>query len=903
VFRAGVELLTVDATVVDRDGRQVTDLGPAEFVVEVDGDPRPVVSAEYVRLVEDRPPGAPRKATVRPPSPDDAFFSTNAGRLTPGRLILLIVDEGNIRAGQGRQMMRSAVKFVDALSPDDRLAMVAIPFGARVDFTTNHERIREVLLQTVGQAAPYKGRFYISLSEAIATVEHSDMNLREQLMLRECGGALLSVLEATRCEIEVEQEAGEVVSHQRQQTQNSLRGIRDVLRSLAALEGPKSVILISEGLVLDSLGGDVDDIAALAADVRASLDVMLLDVPPIDASERERPTTPREDRDRQVEGLESLAGLARGGLHRIITTGDNAFGRVLQSIEGYYLIAVEARPNDRDGRRHRINVRTNRRGVRVYSRRGFLAPTSPGATSPAEAVKRALGAPLTINELPMRIATWTYKEPGGSRVRLVFTTEVDRNPEQALEYTTGLIVVDRDNRAVVANIEPRTFSPSEADAGRAVYSGSVVLAAGTYLLRVAVADSDGRLGSVERKLDAWQMNTTGLTVGDLMLAPSGAEPPARAVAAIEPHVASGQLAAMMEIYSPNLQKLDGLQATLDVLAGENARPLTSVPMRIGAGSSPEVGVLIGMLNTTALPPGRYLARAVVSQGGKPQGHLVRPFRVVGAAASADTAAAVIPASLPPDLLSAMLATLPGVDGTELVEPSVMTAVLSAAERARPGAKAALAMARGGKLGPAALEALTSGDQVVAAFLRGLEFFAQGQLDRAAQQLQIAMQQAPGFAPARLYLGATLARARRHREGASLLQSITDETAAAAPVTRMAGLSWLHAGDARLAIAALEKTPADPVAARALALAYVASGRPGDALPLLARHLDQHPKDQDALLAAVYATYAMHAPRPRGETLAADSARAQAWARAYATQKGVHQGLVDAWIAYLKGPNP
>ena len=31
--------------------------------------------------------------------------------------------------------------------------------------------------------------------------------------------------------------------------------MREVLRSLAALEGPKSVILISEGLVLDGLGG------------------------------------------------------------------------------------------------------------------------------------------------------------------------------------------------------------------------------------------------------------------------------------------------------------------------------------------------------------------------------------------------------------------------------------------------------------------------------------------------------------------------------------------------------------------------------------------------------------------------------------------------------------------------
>jgi hypothetical protein len=103
---------------------------------------------------------------------------------------------------------------------------------------------------------------------------------------------------------------------------------------------------------------------------------MLLDVPAVDVSESQRPTTPREDRDRQTEGLESLAGLARGALHRVITSGDSAFVRVMRSIAGHYLLAVEARPRDRDGRRHRIQVKlNNRRGATIYSRRGFLATT------------------------------------------------------------------------------------------------------------------------------------------------------------------------------------------------------------------------------------------------------------------------------------------------------------------------------------------------------------------------------------------------------------------------------------------------------------------------------------------------------------------------------------------------
>jgi len=273
--------------------------------------------------------------------------------------------------------------------------------------------------------------------------------------------------------------------------------------------------------------------------------------------------------------------------------------------------------------------------------------------------------------------------------------------------------------------------------------------------------------------------------------------------------------------------------------------------------------------------------------------------------SGDTAAGAadpmlsLPSALSPELRGAMLANLPVVDRQELLASPVMNAVLAATERARPAAKGALASARTGKFGPAALEALAAGDQAVAAFLRGVDFFSQGLMDRALQQFQIAIQQAPGLAPARLFLGAALADSNKHREAAGLLQSVSADVAGAAPVARMAGLSWLHAGDAALAIETLEKAGADSITTRLLALAFVIGNRAAEAAPLLAKHLEANPTDQAALLAAIYATFATHTPTPRGDTLAADRTRAQAWAKAYASVKGAHQPLVDAWINYLQ----
>jgi hypothetical protein len=550
-------------------------------------------------------------------------------------------------------------------------------------------------------------------------------------------------------------------------------------------------------------------------------------------------------------------------------------------------------------------VKTTRRGVTLLSRRGFLAPTSPAASTPTEAVSRALRAPLTMNDVPMRIATWTYKEPGAARVRLLVSAEIDRGAVQSLDYTAGFMLVDKNRKAIATPVEKKTLISHPADPTKAIFAGAIVIEPGSYLLRFAAADSEGRMGSIERRLDAWAMDGPGLTVGDLLV---GQAPDAQGALspAIEPMVANGRLAAMIEVYAPTPQLMQGVQATLDVLPSENAKPITSAPMQPTKAGSAEIGSLQAMVSTAALPPGRYLARATITHAGKPQGHFLRPFRVVagGAAATAAVPGAYTPTALPMELAQAILKDFPVIERKALLTPDVLTAVLTAAEKSRPGAaaKQAIATARGGKFGPAALTALEGGDQVLAAFLRGVDFFSQGNIERAAQQLQLVMQQAPTFAPVRMYLGAILSMASKHREAASLLSSIPADALGSAPVARLAAVNWLQAGDAGLAIESLEKAVKanDPEATRALGLAYIVGNRTADALPLLAKHLEAAPKDQAALLAGIYATYATHAAAPKADTLAADRTRAQAWAKAYAAGGGEMQNLAQAWMKHLEG---
>lgn len=899
VFRAGVELVSVDVTALDSNGRQVTDLSATDFLVEVDGDQRQVVSAEYVRSVDPlRAIGAPRKVAA---ALDETFFSSNSKGAPSGRLIMLLIDQGNIRTGAARAVMNSAKKFVDTLTTEDRVAVISVPGPEElVDFTTNHDQVREALLRIVGSADPVKGRFNLSVTEAMALYTRNNAQLALEVIVRECGQAAADV---ERCEREVEQDAGQIAADVRQRTDASVNGLRAVLKGLGGIEGPKSVILMSEGLVFEGLGGETDALASAAADARATIDILLLDVPRFDVSQSQRLNTPREDRDLQVTGLEMLAGAARGSLYRINTSAEYAFDRISRGIDGFYLLGVESQLDDRNGRRHPISVKTGRRGVTIRSRRSFLTSMSAKATTPAAAVTRALKSLLPINDLPLKVATWTYKDPGTSKVRVLVAAEVERLSGQPLDYTAGMVLVNKAGRGFAPPVGPRTLSEKIGDPGTAVFSGLLSVEPGQYRLILSMADSEGRVGSVSRLVTAWQMDGPSLAMGDLMV---GGTTPGGKIAlapAIEPAVSGGQMVALVEMYGPPAQ-LAGLEATLEILTHEDTAALATMPMRMVAGASPEIVAGNAQFTTTALPPGRYLARSTIRQGGKAQGHMIRPFRILTEAPSlTGSVAASAGGAIPAEIAMVLLGGIAHFDRKELLTPAALTPIFAAAEGRPSASRAALKEARGGDLGSAAMTALGEGDQALAAFLKGLELLQLSQLDKAAIQFQSAMQIAPSFAPARLYLGAALAEANRHKEAAQLIQS-----AATSPVGatagRLAGEEWIKAGEPMLAITPLELAAQQPGAdartKKLLGIAYVLGGRPADAVAVLAPYLETNPTDQAAQLAAIFATYIRHLKEPQPATLAADQANMAKWSKGYTASKGAMQPLVAAWVKHVQG---
>jgi hypothetical protein len=361
-------------------------------------------------------------------------------------------------------------------------------------------------------------------------------------------------------------------------------------------------------------------------------------------------------------------------------------------------------------------------------------------------------------------------------------------------------------------------------------------------------------------------------------------------------VVSGPIAALMEAYSST--GLTGLEATLEILADEGSAPIATSPMRIAQGPSPEIATASVQFDTTALPPGRYLARGTIRQGGKTQGHSIRPFRIAAASAAGGSAVTMITT----DMAMVFLGGLSNFDRKELLTPAMVTSMFAMADGRATGSKAAVKEARGGDLGGAAMTALAENDQALATFLKGLEFYQAAQLDKAAMQFQNSMQMAPTFTPSRLYLGAALAEGNRHKEAAGLIQSAST-TPPNAAIARIAGEEWLKAAQPALAIPPLEiavqQPNPDPRSQKALGLAYVLAGRSADAVPVLTSYLQTNANDAAALLAAMYGTYNRHLPVGQAATLTADRANMAKWSRAYAATKGPMQPLVAAWVKHVQ----
>jgi len=912
-FRAGVDLIEVDVSVVDDNGRPLADLRAPEFAVTIDGAPRKVVSAQFISL---RPSPVERQRADQ--VPPDVFFSSNTDR-APVRLIVMAVDRESISFGEGRQAMRAAGRFLDRLNPSDKVAFLTVPQpGPLVDFTTNHALVRKALEATGGEGHRPQGVLNIGVYEAVALDQHSDAAVEGEVIGRFCGNLRFGSFEYQACVGAVRAEAGTIAQELRRRTDNSLRALESILDALGEVEGPKSLVWISEGLVIDGPGGELSELERLAAAARTTVNVIMLDAPLADASVREPSPSDRQDRDLQVRGLELLAAMTRGALFRVSQNAEAVFARMEEELSGYYLLGVESLVTDQDGRRHPIKVEVRRRGARVRARREFLLPPATATTNerPEERLLRLLRSPFATGDLPLRLATYVYQDAQQPKVRVLIATEIGAAANTPADLTIGYALLDRDGNVRGSGTQKAAIVPVDGLNGPILeHVGALLVDPGRYTLRLAVIDGSGRRGSVEHLLEAWQMSGVPFAVGDLLVTETpvtGGDDSLRPP--VEARLSNGRLSAYMELYADEPALLNETEVLVEVVSTDSS-PVRATGLGVlRAGTDVKRRTVSAVVPVGALPPGQYIARAVVMRGGEQLAQLARSFRVksmpVAAAApppgGAPTTAPGVPARVvdrSPPPIPALLSPPPAFQREDLARRDVVAFFMDVLDKGRPALKAVTAQVRKGQLTGAGRRAFDTGDQMAAAFLRGLELFTQGQINQAATQFNAALSVEPEFAPASLYLGACYAAVGRDRDATTAWRRALLGPAKIPVVYRVLADALLRLGDPQQAVPPLREAfttwPDDDQIRRQLAVAYASTLQDEAALIAIEPYLTRHPDDHEALLVALHAIYALQTsdtpPLADGEALR----QMTQYAEAYVAANGPHGALVTSWVDALR----
>ena len=425
-FPASVDLVAVDVTVVDKQGRPLSDLRQEDFSVQVGGKPRRVVAAQLVGSASPQPV----TGESTPPTPAAVAPAFSSNRDTPrGRLFVLVFDVGFMTTGGGAAAVEAAERFVARLGPQDHVALVTLPTGPKGDFTTDHSRVAEAVRKVRGGRWFMKGQYNLSLAEAFGEADSAPYAYKDlwvAALARECRGI------PAGCPQSLRSEAVRMRMSAQATADTSVSALRGLLGGLRAIEGPKNMVLVSQGLVT---GGSADPGANRRLDVladdfaraRTSLYTIHVDrtiADATDTAERLASATWFDDKALYLDGLEAIAGYTGGPLLRAQTTVDFAFERVALETSAGWLLSFEPEGSDRDGKAHDIRVKVARDGVELRARPRFVVDTKQTAPRSSEArARQSLDALLPDVDVPLAVTTLALNGNGGD-IRLMVAAEV-----------------------------------------------------------------------------------------------------------------------------------------------------------------------------------------------------------------------------------------------------------------------------------------------------------------------------------------------------------------------------------------------------------------------------------------------------------------------------------------------
>ena len=552
--------------------------------------------------------------------------------------------------------------------------------------------------------------------------------------------------------------------------------------------------------------------------------------------------------------------------------------------------AAKDRRHESPGRAKRPDV-TRARPVRRAHVRG-------SRLGGADVVRSRL--PVPASSVGLRVTSYVTSDPDdSSRLKIILAGEASRL--QRGDASFQVLVRDLDGRSIVSGEKPL----GHADTDAVPFSAEIPVKPGTYIVRLAVMDSAGRVGSVDHRVEALPVTLGDFTVSRPLLIRIPFDSSTQPRVAFERLRQDDRLALQVELEGDS-DRTASAGVVFEIAATADGPALVSAPATMSHGSHEGTALAQAIADLRVLPKGAYVVRAKVTAGNDEIGQLNRQFLVVEAPAaiaaapnvSGEPVARVSPARLTPR------GTVPRFTVDQVLAAPVLSAYLdrisARPDAAGPEVRDLLDRVRSGGAGKIDVPDKLARSAAVPAFLNGLSLLSQKQLDPAAASFRTAMNLAPDFYPAMVYLGACYAAGGKDKEAAAAWRTALIKEGDTVAVHVLLADAWLRQNRPDQALQAIERArahwPEDDTLNRRFALASLLAGRYAEGLDAVDKLVVKGAGDEPSLALALLVLYEGFEKKQPIQDVEQDRARMVRLSDSYRTIGGPSLALVNAWVA-------
>ena len=398
-IRRGINYVSVDVIVTDKDGKQVLDLTQNDFSVAEDGKPQTIDNFSVVKIdpLETMESGPPHQ--IR----DDMDEEREAAR-PDVRMFVILLDDYHVQRGNDLSVKKPLIEFIEnQLAPADMIAiMYPLTPVTDIRFSRNREASVSAIEHFEGRKFVYTPRNQFEEKYANYPAQVVE-RVRNQVTMDALKGAAMkmgALREGRKSIIFVSEGFTGILPAQMSDPVASMPGFNNPYRNAGASAPQASARdqLISDQEMIFDMQQVFNAMARQNTSVYP-VDPRGLAVFEYGVDKGVTITTDATSLRQTQDTLHVLADNTDG--RAIVNRNDLAVGmkQIIRDSSGYYLLGYSSSLAPTDGKFHNIKVNVKRKGVEIRARKGYWAYSSDDVARINEAASKPEAPSAVTNAL------------------------------------------------------------------------------------------------------------------------------------------------------------------------------------------------------------------------------------------------------------------------------------------------------------------------------------------------------------------------------------------------------------------------------------------------------------------------------------------------------------------------